>query len=262
MLNHPVTVNGKLYMSGYSNETRTVLVYTPDQDHWGKLPPNPVQYFIVATLRGQLLVVGGEDKSTDKITNTILTFNESSRQWLQSLPPMPVAVAYPAVVECQDHLIVAGGLASNGARTTDVNILDPTTNKWTTAEPLPNADVYNTCLIGDTLYLVGSETKRVVRADVPSLISRASSGVWETVASVPLYQSSPVTVGNTLLAVGGSDESKFLADIHLYDPTKDQWTKCGDVPESMGCYCTELSDKLYVFGSSPSVYMATLSITQ
>ncbi len=257
----PVTVNGKLYMRGDSNWTHTVLVYTPDQDHWGELPPPPVRFFTVATLRGQLLVVGGEDKSTDKITNIILTFDESSRQWFQSIPPMPVAVAYPAVVQYQDHLIVAGGRDSNGIMTTDVNILDTTTNKWTTAKPLPNANDYNTCLIGDTLYLVGRNTKQVVRADVPSLISRASSGVWETVASVPWYRSSPVTVGNTLLAVGGRDESTFKKTyLHLYDPTKDQWTKCGDLPESMHCHCTVVSDKLYVFGSPP-VYMSTLSIT-
>ncbi len=174
----PVTMNGKLYMRGDSNMTRTVLVYTPNQEHWGELPPPPVYFFTVATLRGQLLLVGGQDKSTGKKMNTILTFDKSFRQWLQSLPPMPVAVAYPAVVEYQDHLIVAGGQDSNSTQTTDVNILDPTTNKWTAAKPLPNADVYNTCLIGDTLYLVGRDTKQVVRADVPSLISRASSGVW------------------------------------------------------------------------------------
>ncbi len=106
MYDHPVTVNGKLYMRGDSNRTTTVLVYTPDQDHWDVLPPPPVRHYTMVTLRGQLLVVGGEDKSTNKITNTILTFDESSRQWLQSLPPMPVAVACPAVVEYQDHLII------------------------------------------------------------------------------------------------------------------------------------------------------------
>ncbi len=110
LFGQPVAVNGKLYMKSYSNRTDTVLVYTPDQDHWGVLPPPPVQQFTVATLRGQLLVVGGQDKYIHKITNAILTFDESTRQWLQSLPPMPVAVTCPVVVEYQDHLIVAGVL--------------------------------------------------------------------------------------------------------------------------------------------------------
>ncbi len=157
-----VTVNGKLYMRGQSNGTETVLVYTPDQDHWDELPPPPLQCFTMATLRGQLLVVGGKDKSTGKQTNTIVTYNKRSRRWLQSLSPVPVVVAWAAVVEYQDYLIVAGGLGSNNTWTTDVNILDTTTNKWTTAEPLPNTDLYKACLIGNTLYLVGLASKFAV----------------------------------------------------------------------------------------------------
>ncbi len=85
----PVAINGKVYTKGRSNGTLTVLVYTPDQDSWDELPPPPVRGFTIATLRGRLLVVGGQDKSTNEKTNTILTFDESSRQWVRSLPRMP-----------------------------------------------------------------------------------------------------------------------------------------------------------------------------
>ena len=246
----PVTINGKLYMRGKNNGTETVLVYTPDQDSWDELPPPPVRYFTIVTLRGRLLVVGGKDKSTYKNTNTILTFDESSRQWVQSLPRMPKALTVPEVVEYQNHLIVISGRDSNNTRIADVNILN-TSNKWITAEPLPSTNDYSTCLIGDTLYLVGPYTKEVFRAHVPSLISRASSGVWESVASVPFYQSSPITIGNTLLTVGGSEVLgvNTTSSIHLYDPIKNQWTQCGDLPKEMyDCYCIELSGKLCVLG--------------
>ncbi len=249
----PVAINGKVYMRGKSNRTDTVLVYTPDQDSWDEMPPPPVDRFTIATLRGRLLVVGGEDKSTYKNTNTILTFDESSRQWVRSLPHMPKALTVPAVVEYQNHLIVIGGCDSNITRRADVNILN-TSNKWITTEPFPRTDYYSTCLIGDTLYLVGQYNKEVFRAHVPSLISRASSGVWESVASVPFYQSSPIAIGNTLLTVGGKDIAEILggystSSIHLYDPTKDQWTQCGDLPEEMDtCHCIELSGKLCVLG--------------
>ncbi len=184
---------------------------------------------------------------------------------------MPKALTFPAVVEYQNHLIVIGGADSNGARIADVNILN-TSNKWITAEPLPPTDDdYSTCLIGDTLYLVGQYTKEVFRAHVPSLISRASSGVWESVASVPFYWSSPIAIGNTLLIVGGSEAlgGNATSSIHLYDPTKDQWTQCGDLPEKMNsCYCIELSGKLCVLGGCDrgliiirSVYTSIPSIT-
>ncbi len=70
---------------------------------------------------------------------------------------------------------------------------------------------------------------------------------WESVAKVPLYESS--LIRNTLLTVGGRDVVKAISSIHLYDPTKDQWTQCGDLPEEMNsCPCIELSGKLYVLG--------------
>ncbi len=81
--------------------------------------------------------------------------------------PMPNAISLPTVAEYQNNLIVIGGLDSNNA---DVNILN-TNNKWIAAEPLPSTDVYRACLIGDTLYLVGQDTKKQFRAHVPSLIS-------------------------------------------------------------------------------------------
>ena len=111
----------------------------------------------------------------------------------------------PKAISCQqfqNNLIVIGGLDSNNTRIADVNIILNTNNKWIAAEPLPSTDVYRACLIGDTLYLVGQDTKKQFRAHVPSLISRASSGVWEFVASVPFYWSSPIAIGNTLLTVG------------------------------------------------------------
>ncbi|XP_064397083.1 uncharacterized protein LOC135343962 isoform X2 [Halichondria panicea] len=254
VFDHPVAINGKLYMRGRRHWTETVLVYTPDQDSWDELPPPPVDDFTIATLRGRLLVVGGRDKSTKQKTNIILTYDESSRQWIQSLPPMTKALTEPIIVGYQDHLIVIGGVDSNSTDIADVNILN-TSNKWITAEPFPRTnDSYNTCLIGDTLYLVGSlGTKEVFGAHVPSLILRASSGVWESVAKVPFYGSSPIAIGNTLLTVGGSKEkglgNNTTSSIYLYDPTKDQWTQCGDLPEEMYCcHCIELSGKLCVLG--------------
>ena len=246
----PVAINGKLYTRSWSNGTTTVTVYTPDQDSWDELPPPPVGDFAIATLRGRLLVVGGEDKSTNEKMNTILTFDESSQQWVQSLPHMPKALTLPAVVEYQNHLIVISGLDSHYTRIADVNILN-TSNKWITAEPLPCTGDYSTCLIEDTLYLISQDTKEVFRAHVPSLISRASFGVWESVASVPFYWSSPIAVRNTLLTMGGREGLKgdATSSIHLYDPTKDQWTQCGNLPEKMKCcHCIELSSELYILG--------------
>ena len=200
----PVALNGKLYVRGWSWGTRTVLEYTLGDDQWTALPPPPARDFSIATLRGQLSAVGGKDKSTHKkIMNTILIFDENSQQWIQSYPAMPTALTFPAVVGYQNHLIVVSGRNSGNNTIPDVNILDTTSNKWKTAQPLPSTDYYHTVLIEDTIYLVGWNTRAILRAHVPTLISGAKSGVWETLPNTPYYCSPPVTIGNTLLTVGG-----------------------------------------------------------
>ena len=261
----PVALNGKLYFRGVSRRirTETVLEYTPGDDKWTELPPPPVRDFSIATLQGQLLAVGGEDKSTHKKTNTILTFDEHSQQWIQTHPAMPAVLTSPVVIGYQDHLIVAGGYNSENNRIPDVNILDTTSNKWKTAQPLPSADHYYTVTIEDTLYLVGQYTQTVQRARVPTLISGAESGVWETLPNAPYNWSSPVTIGNTLLTVGGRDKplgGNHTTSIQMYNPTTNQWTRVGDLPQPMSSpRCVIMNSELFVFYDQ-SVHVSTLTL--
>ena len=248
----PVALNGKLFVGGGSGLTETVLEYTPGHDKWTELPPPPdLEYFTIATLRSKLWVVGGEDQSTGKKTNTILTFDEHSQQRIQSHPAMPTALTFPDVIGYLDHLIVAGGWNSENNRIPDVNILDTTSNKWKTAQPLPSRDDYYTVLIEDTLYLVGQDTQTVIRAHVPTLISGAKSDVWETLPNAPYYNSYPVTIGNTLLTVGGSThnnpwDGNPTTSIQMYNPTTNQWTRVGDLPEPVGYpSCIVMNSELF-----------------
>ena len=259
----PFALNGKLYVRGWNRRTETVLEYTPGHDKWTELPPPPVRKFTIATLRDQLLAVGGEDKSTGKDTNTILTFDEHSQRWIQSHPAMPTALTIPAAIGYQDHLIVAGGYNSGTNTISDVNISDTTSNKWKTAQPLPNTHYYCTVLTEDTLYLVGQITQTVLRAHVPTLISGTESRVWETLPNAPYYRSSPVTIGNTLLTVGGKDKpwgGNPTTSIQMYNPTTNQWTRVGDLPQPMSDhYCVIMSSELFVFHGQ-SVHVSTLTL--
>ena len=261
----PVALNEKLYVSGGGWIATTVLEYTPGRDQWAELPFPPVYNFTIATLRGQLLVVGGRDKSTHKTTNTctVLTFDEHSRRWVKSHPAMPTALALyvPAVIRYQNHLIVAGNVTE---KKTDVNILDTNANKWNKHESLPSGGIYIAVLCEDTVYLVGWVTKTVLRAHVPTLISGVKSGVWETLQNTLHYRSSPVTIGNTLLTVGGSDKYEVgnpTTSIQMYNPTTNQWTRVGDLPEPMGApSCIIMNSELFVFGPYSSVYRSKLTL--
>ena len=274
-----VALNGKMYVKGKAIAidrkhrrdilkfpvfmyTDIVMEYVPDLDTWtdrDQIPPPPVYCFTLATLKGQLLVVGGRKKvasvedpwEAHKKTNAIFTLSQSetAREWVQVYPPMPAAVTYPTAIGYKDHLIVAGGWTANCTRTSGVNILDASTKTWIGVEPLPVEDDYLPVLIEDTLFLVGQDTKVVLRSQVPTLLS---GGAWESITEVPYYRSSPVAIGNTLLTVGGSEQ---LADkdttttIQLYDHTKDQWVVVGERPQPMyNCHCVNVGGQLFVHG--------------
>ena len=225
-----------------------------------------MERFTIATLMGQLLVVGGVEKSTQKKTNKILGF--LSKQWVSiQYPAMPTALTYPAVIGYLDHLVVAGGNNSERNAIPDVNILNTTSNKWKTAQPLPSTSEYYTVLIDDSMYLVGRDTQTVIRAHVPTLISGAKSDVWETLSKTPYSYSNPVTIGNTLLIVGGKDkpswDRKPTTSVQMYDPTANKWTRFGHLSELMSFpFCVILNSEIFVLQyRSMHLHVSTLHYT-
>ena len=279
LLGPPVALKRNVYVSGVSKGVVTIYVYIPGHDVWDDLPPPPVYDFTIATVKDQLSVlVGGRDNSTREVSNKITVWDSQSRGWVHPYPPMATARDLACAVGYEDYLIVAGGYNSENGRIPDVNILDTTSRKWVTAESLPSLDYYSSVLIEDTLYLVGYTNRDVLRAHVPTLISHASSAipissqsVWESLPNALFYYSSPVAVDNMLLTVGGSTRCNYsnpdpTTSIQLYNPTNNEWTKVGDLPEAvLSCHCTVLSGELLVLGgrNGPiivrSVYSAIVS---
>ena len=275
----PVVLNGTVFVRGESRRAQTVYTYTPSRDIWTALPPPIVNYFTIATLKDQLVLVGGRDKSTSEKSDKIIIWESKSRKWVYHYPPMTTVRDNPAAVGYREYLIVAGGSNSDYSRIPNVNILDTTSRKWVTAESLPSTDYYGSVLIEDTLYLVGYDTRVVLRAHVPTLISQATSAtptssqsVWESLPNAPSYRSSPVAIDNVLITVGGNTSDNLFdlnptTSIQLYNTTNKKWTRVGDLPEAYHtCYCTVLSGELLVLGglkrytSNHSVYAGKLAV--
>ena len=269
----PVVVKGKVYVRGMSGGTNTVLEYTPSSDVWDTLPPpHTVNYFTIATLNEHLVLVGGTDQSTYKVSKKIAVWDSAKHQWIYPYPSMTTGRVVPAAVGYRDHLIVACGLTSERNRISNVDILDTTSNKWLTAESLPDTDLYQSVIIEDTLYLVG-DNRNVLRANIPTLISRArstkhtaSQSVWESLPNAPIYRSSPFAIDNVLMTVGGGtsdniSDPNLTTSIQLYNPTNNIWTKVGDLPEAVfNCPCTVISGQLLVLGGWKRFFNFTRSV--
>ena len=152
-----VVVNGKVYFGGClcDNEdlNNSVFCYDPSKDQWTMLPPLPDICFGLGQVNGNLVAVG--IRYTE-----VHTYNESSREWIKTIPPMPTGRLVPGVISIKSMLIVAGGVREDLSVTDAVEIFDTETSQWYVAESLPIAcRTVSTVTINDTCYVLGGYKK-------------------------------------------------------------------------------------------------------
>ena len=262
----PITVNGKLYFRGVSRGKQTVFEYVPTLDQWDSLPYPEVDCFTLATLKGKLTIIGGMDKASGERRSTIYSFDVSTYQWIPYSQGLPSALAYLSAIEYQHYLIIAGGQNSKCLWVSDTCVLDTDQSRIFVAEPLPKTGNFDTLLIGDDLFLV-AQNGNTLRANAPTLISLATQGkhasqvAWQSLPQAPDW-SSPVSIGDRLVIVGGKSSDTPLAAIQVYDSSRGQWMVIGELPEPMAdCCCVVSSQKLFVLGcaAKKSAYVAELT---
>ena len=260
-------VNNKVYIGGGASadkEKQTVIVYDLQHDSYDTLPPYTYQYFSMAVVNNQLVLIGGMDVRTDKMTNQLGVWNG---QWTHPLPPMTTARSSASVIAHNNRwLVVMGGIGDRDGALSCVEILDMSESRqWYRATPLPHpcAQVLPVT-IGNMCYLLGGFTtggapsKKVLSVCLDSLISQAvsqpagasappTSSPWQALPDTPLYNSTALSFNGALLAVGGDSK-----DIYHYQPSSKRWIKAGELStERVACTCTVLpSGEVFVAGGS------------
>ena len=253
-----IVINGKVYYGGgftdRVNDKCIVSCYDTSQDNWTTLPPLPVRYFGLGQVNGKLVAVGGRKKSDDKDANEVYTYyDERSKKWKQTIPPMPTARASLGVLSLQSALIVAGGATSKLSCYVDaVEIFKPDTSQWYTTDTLPTA-CRNISLvaIGNTCYALGGyrnelHLNQAFYASVDNLLlnavpanqtthsgSSVTQSAWKILPDTPTYQPTAAVLAGQLLAVGGNETEKigaFTKKIYVYSPSTNSWIYISDLP--------------------------------
>ena len=244
-------------------EMQIVLVYDPKQDSYDILPLYTCKSFSMAVVNNQLVLIGGRDVQTDKLTNKLGVWNEQSKRWTHPLPPMTTACSSPSVATHNNRwLVVMGGYVSR------VEILDTDSTQWYHAASLPQPLSALSAIIGNMCYLLGGYTKggtaskKVFSVCLDDLISQAVSqpasasapptpSPWQSLPDTPLKYSTALAFNGALLAVGGGFSAGSAAIYH-YQPSSRSWVKAGELPTGRSnCTCTVLpSGDLYVAGGT------------
>ena len=246
-----------------------MVVYDPRHDSYDTLPPYTYKRFSMAVVNNQLVLVGGWDVQTDKVTNKLGVWNEQSRRWTHPLPPMTTACNSPSVATHNNRWLVVMGGYDGKNHLSRVEILDTTESRqWYHAASLPQPCNHALpATIGNMCYLLGGFTqggvppKKVFSVCLDDLISQAASQSasasapptpppWQSLPDTPLTQSTALAFNGALLAVGGGYGGSTA--IYHYQPSSRSWIQAGELPYGRSqCTCTVLpSGDLYVAGSA------------
>ena len=233
------------------------------KEQWSRLPDNPNCWFGLVVIDGLLTSVGGGDP-----TNTLLSLTGEGerKQWSQIFPPMPTSRSGAACVTTKQALVVAGGVGAGGYLDT-VEVMDTDTKVWTKVASLPEKrNSLTAAILGDRLYLAGGypRSKSIFTCFLPDLLppdtlgSRLqrqtlspSQNVWKKVSSLPVTDSTLVSFGGHLLAVGGAiDDDKPTSNVYRYDSHADSWTVASQMKKKRYfCLAAALGeDRLFVVG--------------
>ncbi len=269
-----VVIGDTVYVGGGNadNYLNKCTVMKLEQDQWTKLPEYTVMYFAMTSLANRLVLVGGHHPRNNKASNQLAVI--ASGEWTHPYPPMNIARCSSTAVSFNNHIIVAGGRDDKGRRTSSVEVLDVASRRWYIAQSLPNPrSELNSTVIENTLYLMGGfdhtvrATKTVHHVDLNELIAKALSyqdtpTLWQTLQEVPLKFSAPLSIGRSLLAVGGADNMRNpSSSIHLYQPDTRRWVKVGDLSTARSfCTCSVLlpSGEVIVAGGWTDMYIPTV----
>ena len=261
-----VVFKEKVYVGGgvasSDREAQTVMIYDPRLDSYDTLPPYIYKLFSMAVVNNQLVLVGGRDVQTNKMTNKLGVWDEQSKRWTRPLPPMTTACSSPSVATHNNRwLVVIGGYDTHYL--SRVEILDTTESRqWYHAASLPQSLSHTPpATIGNTCYLLGGYTKvaeaskKVFSVCLDDLISQAVSqpaapptpSPWQSLPDTLLTGSTGLAFNGALLAVGGGYGSTA---IYRYQTSSRSWIKAGEMPTKRHtCTCTVLpSGDLYVAG--------------
>ena len=242
-----VLIGRNVYLAGGAapdvRSARIVQVYNIDTGKWSTLPPAPQYGSEAIAINNNLVLFGGIESSTGKITNMVSTWLLEEEKWTQTIPLMSTRRFRPGVLLLKNYLLVFGGQGEDDKTLLDsFEVLNVEENQWSSGRGLLPQPLFGFKLgvYGDAIILtsawIGTITpttkswKIPVRVLEDSVTNSSSQPIqWTPVADTPYKSSSLLTNSKQPVLVGGSEGGKPIKDISLY--TLNRWEIVGHLSE-------------------------------
>ncbi|XP_078610542.1 kelch-like protein 9 [Branchiostoma floridae x Branchiostoma japonicum] len=139
---------GQLYLSGGGSNwvyNTALRCYDPQSDTWEIKSDMAIAraFHRMATVGGKIFVLGGAERDDHANADVLLTecYSPETGQW-SVVAPMPKPQAEPGLAIKDGRIFLVGGSSCQHRSYRALKYIqcyDPTTNKWTEEEPLPDA---------------------------------------------------------------------------------------------------------------------------
>ena len=241
-----------------------VMAYDMQSCKWHTLPPCSASLFAMTTIKNKLILVGG--CHDDTVVAQLSVWKTNSIQWTRPFPAMPTPRFSPSATSYKHWLVVAGGFREDSLST--VEVLDIDNKQWSTAPSTPITWYsMKSTIISDTWYLMGgggddmfSDLTDVYSVSLEALISHSasdSSKIWNKIGPLHCDLSSPLSIGGSLLALGGCGIKKE-STIQHYVPEINTWVPAGELIHQLhSCTCIMTAGRLHVFGGHSNGTLAS-----
>jgi N-acetylneuraminic acid mutarotase len=144
---------------------------------------------------------------------------QSGGTW-QTRAPMPVSRQELATGVLNGKVYVIGGYDGNGNSTATVQVFNPTTDTWASANSIPFAVNHNAAAVaGGNLYSFGAGAGEV-------FVYNPNNNSWVARASSHYVHSQTAAVGvisNKIYVAGGAG-TPSQRELEVYDPVANTWT--------------------------------------
>ncbi|XP_044755911.1 actin-binding protein IPP [Coccinella septempunctata] len=221
---------------------------------WIRVPDMSIDRLMpgVATLNGQIYVVGGETYSY--VLSSCETYNPLTNQW-NHVANMHTPRCDFGLCALDGYLYAVGGWVNDKEPNMcdSIERYDPKSDQWTVIGHLSEPR-FSMGLVShdDLLYLVGGcSSSRIILKDLKSY--NPATGEWRELPSMrtPRWQMGVAVLGDYLYVVGGSNKEEYLNSVERYDIKQNKWDLIPPMNTARsGAAVVSLNGLLYVIGGT------------
>lgn len=184
---------------------------------------------------GKVLVAGGRTVGIG-VRSSAELYDPTTGKWSMTGPMLTARVldSRASTLLPNGKVIVVGGSNNYGADTSNPELYDPSTGKWTKSGAVPNAlggTTFRTVLLQDSKLLAIWVVPNPLRTK--AALYDFTSNTWTATGAMLATVYSPtltlLTSGKVLAAGGSVTGSISSPNAEIYDPTTGLWTKTGSL---------------------------------